>query len=60
MYNVPVYLATLSHVQALGGLVVAAVMKFADNILKGFATSVSIVISSVVAYFFLGDFVPSW
>lgn len=50
----------LSHMQALGGLVVAAVMKYADNILKGFATSVSIVISSVVSYFFLSDFVPSW
>ena len=38
----------------------AAVMKYADNILKGFATSVSIVISSVVSYFFLSDFIPSW
>ncbi len=47
-------------VQALGGLVVAAVMKYADNILKGFATSVSIVCSSVTSYFFLMDFYPSW
>lgn len=38
----------------------AAVMKYADNILKGFATSVSIVISSVVSYFILSDFTPSW
>lgn len=55
-----VHLMSFSAPQALGGLVVAAVMKFADNILKGFATSVSIVISSVVSYFFLSDFNPSW
>jgi len=45
--------------QAAGGLVVAAVMKYADNILKGFATSVSIVLSSIISYFFLADFHPS-
>ena len=32
---------------ALGGLFVALVMKYADNILKGFATSVSIVLRYV-------------
>ena len=37
----------------------ATVMKYADNILKGFATAVSIVISSVLSYFFLGDFEPT-
>ncbi len=31
---------------AVGGLTVAVVMKFADNILKGFATSVSIIVSA--------------
>ena len=47
------------HFQAIGGLIVATVMKYADNILKGFATAVSIVISSVLSYFFLGDFEPT-
>lgn len=37
--------------QAFGGLVVAAVIKYADNILKAFASSLSIIIS--VIYIFL-------
>ncbi|XP_020632747.1 UDP-N-acetylglucosamine transporter-like [Orbicella faveolata] len=45
--------------QAFGGLVVAAVVKYADNILKGFATSVSIIVSSLVSFYFLGDFQPT-
>lgn len=46
--------------QAFGGLLVAAVVKYADNILKGFATSVSIVFSSIISYYFIGDFTPSF
>jgi len=38
-------------IQAAGGLLVAAVIVYADNILKGFATSVSIVLSSIVSVF---------
>ena len=38
--------------QAVGGLVVAVVVKYADNILKGFATSLSIIISCIAAVFF--------
>ncbi|XP_057714388.1 solute carrier family 35 member A3b [Corythoichthys intestinalis] len=45
--------------QALGGLVVAVVIKYADNILKGFATSMSIILSALISYFLLGDFNPS-
>ena len=37
--------------QALGGLIVAVVVKYADNILKGFATSLSIIISCIAAVF---------
>ena len=44
--------------QALGGLVVAAVVKYADNIIKAFATSVSILLSSVLSYF-LFDWHPT-
>jgi solute carrier family 35 (UDP-sugar transporter), member A1/2/3 len=43
-------------VQALGGLIIAMVMKYADNILKGFATSAAIIVS-VVASVILFDFV---
>ena len=48
-YNYLVW-CTIS-LQALGGLVVAAVVKYADNLLKGFATSISIVLSCVLSYF---------
>lgn len=47
-----VYLIIL---QAGGGLLVAMVVKYADNILKGFATSLSIIISCV-ASIYLFDF----
>ncbi|KAF9084578.1 hypothetical protein BGX29_010829 [Mortierella sp. GBA35] len=44
--------------QALGGLLVAIVVKYADNILKGFATSLSIIISGIISVYFF-DFEPS-
>ena len=43
----------------MGGLVIAAVIKYADNILKGFASAASIVLSTVLSYFVLQDFVPT-
>jgi len=46
-------------VQVLGGLVTAMVIKYSDNILKGFATSLSIVIS-FLASVALFDFRLSW
>uniref|UniRef100_A0A3Q2NQ30 Solute carrier family 35 member A3a n=1 Tax=Fundulus heteroclitus TaxID=8078 RepID=A0A3Q2NQ30_FUNHE len=49
----------LLFLQALGGLVIAAVIKYADNILKGFATSLSIILSTLISYFLLQDFDPS-
>lgn len=45
--------------QALGGLIVAVVIKYADNILKGFATSLSIIVSTLTSYFLLEDFNPT-
>jgi solute carrier family 35 (UDP-sugar transporter), member A1/2/3 len=38
--------------QAVGGLIVAVVVKYADNILKGFAASFSIITSCVLSIFF--------
>ncbi len=52
------YVWMLVLVQAGGGILVAAVIKFADNILKGFATAIAIVANGLVSYF-LFDFVPS-
>ena len=46
------YLVVLN---AVGGLLVAMVVKYADNILKGFATSLAIVLSTL-ASMFLFDF----
>ncbi len=45
--------------QAAGGLIVAMVVMYADNILKGFATSLSIIISSAVSFYLSGT-LPSW
>lgn len=42
--------------QALGGLIVAVVIKYADNILKAFATSVAIVVSSVTSIFLFSHY----
>ncbi|CAH8603885.1 unnamed protein product [Dicrocoelium dendriticum] len=45
--------------QTCSGLCVAFVMKYADNILKGFATGLSMLLSSAISYFVLGDFQPT-
>ena len=43
---------TVVTVQAVGGLIVAVVVKYADNVLKVFATSFSIIISCVISAIF--------
>lgn len=55
-YSPPLVLVVLDV--SLGGLLVAVVVKFADNIAKGFATSISILLSTLVSATFLG-FAPS-
>lgn len=46
-------------VNAFGGLMTAVVVKYADNILKAFATSIAIVLS-VIASIFLFDKMPTY
>jgi solute carrier family 35 (UDP-sugar transporter), member A1/2/3 len=50
-YTWAVWLAVA--LQSFGGLLVAVVVKYADNILKGFATSAAIVLSCVASMAFL-------
>jgi UDP-sugar transporter A1/2/3 len=45
-------------VQAVGGLIVAVVVKYADNVLKVFATSFSILLSCIISAFAF-DFRPN-
>lgn len=56
-YNSIIWVVVL--LQAYGGLLIALVVKYADNILKGFAVSLSIILSSFISYWFLNDFQPS-
>ena len=46
-------------VNAFGGLLVACCIKYADNILKGFATAVAILVTSAVSVVYFGSDV-SW
>eukprot|EP00123_Amoebidium_parasiticum_P006929 comp17755_c0_seq1/m.17761 comp17755_c0_seq1/g.17761 ORF comp17755_c0_seq1/g.17761 comp17755_c0_seq1/m.17761 type:complete len:334 (-) comp17755_c0_seq1:587-1588(-) len=55
-YSLLVWVVVL--INALGGLVIAVVVKYADNILKGFATSLAIIFSSILSIYFF-DFRPS-
>jgi UDP-sugar transporter A1/2/3 len=57
-YGYNIWTWTTIFCQALGGLIVAVVVKYADNILKGFATSLSIILSCIASVF-LFEFVVS-
>lgn len=46
-------------VQAIGGLIVAVVVKYADNVMKVFATSISIIVSCIISAV-LFDFRPTF
>lgn len=56
-YSKTVWIVVL--LQAFGGLIVAAVVKHADNILKGFATSLSIIFSTLLSFYLFETFNPS-
>lgn len=45
--------------QALGGIVVALVVKYTDSVLKGFAMAISIVVSCLVSHVFFEEVQPS-
>merc|ERR1712007_312997 len=47
---------TVIFVQAVGGLIVAAVMKYADNILKCFGNAVSIIVNCFLSHSLLHEF----
>ncbi|XP_043200241.1 UDP-N-acetylglucosamine transporter-like isoform X1 [Amphibalanus amphitrite] len=54
-YGYTGYTWAVIALQALGGLAVSATVKYADNILKGFATSISILLSVLISWGYLGD-----
>ncbi|ODN04919.1 UDP-galactose translocator [Orchesella cincta] len=51
-YGYDLFVWYLVILQATGGLLVAMVVKYADNILKGFATSLAIVVACVASIMF--------
>ena len=46
-FNGPAFLPIFNS--AIGGLIVAAVLKFADAVLKGYATAISVVLTGVLS-----------
>lgn len=50
-FGYDIFVIYLVVLQAGGGLIVAMVVKYADNILKGFATSLAIIISCVASMY---------
>ncbi|XP_012350252.1 UDP-galactose translocator [Apis florea] len=50
-FGYDLFICYLIILQAGGGLIVAMVVKYADNILKGFATSLAIIISCVASIY---------
>lgn len=57
-YNSLVWLVII--LQAVGGLVIASVMKYADNILKCFGSALSISISCLASAIVIEEFIPTF
>lgn len=57
-YDALTYALVVVH--AIGGLLVAVVVKYADNILKGFATAVAVIVSGVYMAIFSGYHPSAW
>jgi solute carrier family 35 (UDP-sugar transporter), member A1/2/3 len=53
--NWTVLAVIIAILQALGGLLVAGTLRYADSVLKCFATAVSIGLTSIVGFFFLDN-----
>lgn len=51
-FNGPAFVSIF--VSAIGGLIVAAVLKFADAVLKGYATAISVVLTGVLSMLLFG------
>jgi solute carrier family 35 (UDP-sugar transporter), member A1/2/3 len=51
-FSLGAYLTVL--MSAVGGLIVAAVLKFADSILKGYATALSVILTGVMSTILFG------
>jgi UDP-sugar transporter A1/2/3 len=48
---------SIVFLSALGGLLIASVIAYADNIIKGFAISISILLSTFISYVYLNDII---
>lgn len=51
-FTFPAFLSVLSS--AVGGLIVAAVLKYADSVLKGYATAMSVILTGVLSMVLFG------
>ena len=54
-YGFDAFTFFIALAQAVGGILVGATIKYADNILKTFASAISIVLSCILSYWVLGD-----
>lgn len=54
LYGYDLFVIYLVMLSAMDGLLVAVVVKYADNILKCFATSLAIIITCIVSVFLFG------
>ena len=55
-FNGGAYLTVFNS--AIGGLIVASVLKYADSVLKGYATAISVIMTGVLSMFLFGTHLP--